>query len=226
MFLWNSDCTALVLQEDYCLEKFSVRPSSSEGSSVLECLPPDWGLNSWTFSRAGTEEAGWCLSSSEFLGSPHQDMSCFYLDRYRCAAGHQLMDRSSELILFTCYPSDFQRILMQKCFGEDREGYTFYNYENNCATTKWICVKIARAPRVHAWMLSPFSRVRLFLTLWTVAHQAHLSMGFPRQEYWHGWSCPPPGDLPDPGIELTPPELQGDSLSTEPPTKGHFWFLP
>ena len=51
-------------------------------------------------------------------------------------------------------------------------------------------------------MLSHFSHVRLFLTLWTVAHQAPLSMGFSRQEYWSGLPCPPPGDLPDPGIEL------------------------
>ena len=49
-------------------------------------------------------------------------------------------------------------------------------------------------------VLSHFSRVWLFATLWTVAHQAPLSMGFSRQEYWSGWPCPPPGDLPDPGI--------------------------
>ena len=41
-----------------------------------------------------------------------------------------------------------------------------------------------------------------FVTLWTVAHQAPLSMGFSSQEYWSGLPCPPPGDLPDPGIEL------------------------
>ena len=39
--------------------------------------------------------------------------------------------------------------------------------------------------------------------LWVVAHQAPLSMGVSRQEYWSGLSCPPPGDLPNPGIELT-----------------------
>ena len=39
------------------------------------------------------------------------------------------------------------------------------------------------------------------VTLWTVAHQAPLSLGFSRQEYWSGLPCPPPGDLPDPGIE-------------------------
>ena len=53
-------------------------------------------------------------------------------------------------------------------------------------------------------MLSRFSHVGLFVTPWTVAHQAPLSMGFSRQENWSGLSCPPPGDLPDPGIEPEP----------------------
>ena len=49
------------------------------------------------------------------------------------------------------------------------------------------------------------SRIRLFATLWTVARQAPLSMGFPRQEYWRGLPCPSPGDLPDSGIEPVSP---------------------
>ena len=59
---------------------------------------------------------------------------------------------------------------------------------------------------------SHFSYVRLFVILWTVACQAPLSMGFPRQEYWRELSCPPPGDLPDPGIKpefLMSPALAG-----------------
>jgi len=48
-------------------------------------------------------------------------------------------------------------------------------------------------------------------TLWTAAHQAPLSMGFSRQEYWSGLPRPPPGDLPDPGIELESPASQVDS---------------
>ena len=51
-------------------------------------------------------------------------------------------------------------------------------------------------------MLSHFSHVGLFTTLWAVAHQAPLSMGFSRQEYWSGLPCPPLGELPNPGIEL------------------------
>ena len=46
-----------------------------------------------------------------------------------------------------------------------------------------------------------FSRVQLFVTLWIVAHQAPLSMGFSRREYWSGLPFPPPGDLPHPGTE-------------------------
>ena len=63
------------------------------------------------------------------------------------------------------------------------------------------------------------SRVRLFATLWTVAHQAPLSMGFSRQEYWSGLPFPSPGDLPDPGIKPRSPALQADALTSEPPGK-------
>ena len=51
-----------------------------------------------------------------------------------------------------------------------------------------------------------------FATPWTVAHQAPLSMGFPRQEYWSGLPFPFPGDLPNPGIEPESPTWQVDSL--------------
>ena len=54
-------------------------------------------------------------------------------------------------------------------------------------------------------MLSHFSCVQLFVTPWTVAHQAPLSMGLSRQEYWSGSPCPPPGNLPDPEIEPDSP---------------------
>ena len=50
-------------------------------------------------------------------------------------------------------------------------------------------------------MLSCFSRVQLCVTLWTVAHQTLLSMGFSKQEYWSGLPCPLPEDFPNPGKE-------------------------
>ena len=52
-------------------------------------------------------------------------------------------------------------------------------------------------------MLSRVSHVQLFATLWTVARQVPLSMGFSRQDYWRGLPCPPPGDHLNPGIEPT-----------------------
>ena len=61
------------------------------------------------------------------------------------------------------------------------------------------------------------------MTPWTVAHQAPLSMGFSRLECWSGWPCPPPGDLPNPGMEPGSPTLQADSLPSEPPGKP--WLL-
>ena len=66
-------------------------------------------------------------------------------------------------------------------------------------------------------MLSYFNHVGLFATLWTLAHQAPLSMGFSRQEYWSGLQCLSPGDLPNPGIEpmfLMSPALAGRFFTT------------
>ena len=76
-----------------------------------------------------------------------------------------------------------------------------------CPSFDWSCV----------CDLSRFSCIWFFVTPWTVALQAPLSMGFPRQEYWSGLPCPPPGDLPDPGIKpmsLMPPALAGRFFST------------
>ena len=57
------------------------------------------------------------------------------------------------------------------------------------------------------------------MTPWVTAHQAPLSMGFSRQEYWSGLPFPSPGDLPDLGIEPRFPEVQVDSSLSEPPGK-------
>ena len=69
---------------------------------------------------------------------------------------------------------------------------------------------------------SLFSRVQLFVTPWTIAHQAPLSVEFSRQDYWSGLSCPPPWDLPDPGVKLASlmsPALAGSSLPLVSPRK-------
>ena len=84
-------------------------------------------------------------------------------------------------------------------------GRRFYSYPFH-----WVhCLKVE-----VKWL----SRVRL-CDPWTVAHQAPRSMGFSRQEYWSGLPFPPPGDLPDPGIEPRSPRLQPDALTSAPPGK-------
>ena len=72
---------------------------------------------------------------------------------------------------------------------------------------------------MHACVLRDFGCVGLCATPWTVAHQAPLFVRFSKQEDWSTLPCPPPGDLPDPGIEPKSPTLQADSLPAEPPGK-------
>ena len=63
--------------------------------------------------------------------------------------------------------------------------------------------------------------VRFFVTPWAIAHQAPLSLGFSRQEYWSGLPFPSPGDLPDSRVERWSPALGVDSLPSEPPGNAH-----
>ena len=72
-----------------------------------------------------------------------------------------------------------------------------------------------------------FSRVRLFATPWTVAHQAPLSMGFFTQEYWSRLLCPFLGDPPDPGVESVPlmsPALAGGFFTTNATWEAGIYF--
>ena len=89
---------------------------------------------------------------------------------------------------------------------------------------KWVRWPASSQIRKHVCMLSFFGCVQLFATLWTIAPQAPLSMGFSRQEYWSGLPCPPPGDLPDPGMEpksLSSLALAGGSSTTWEPLRKH-----
>ena len=79
---------------------------------------------------------------------------------------------------------------------------------------------------MHVCLLSCCSCAQLFATLWTVTHQATLSIGFSRLEYWRGLSFPSPGDLPNLGIEPRSPALQADSLPSKPPGKSKTGTVP
>ena len=84
---------------------------------------------------------------------------------------------------------------------------------------------------MHVCMLSCFSPIQLFETLWTRACQAPLSMEFSRKEYCSGLLCPPLGDLPDTGIEpvtlMSPTLARAGSLPLVPPErpKGKYRFI-
>ena len=69
------------------------------------------------------------------------------------------------------------------------------------------------------WKYQLLSHVQPFATLMNYRHQASLSMGFSRQEYWSGLPFPSSGDIPNPGIEPGSPALQADSLPFEPAGK-------
>ena len=75
-------------------------------------------------------------------------------------------------------------------------------------TLEWVAISFS-----SAWKL--LSHAQLFVTPWTTAHQAPLSMRFSRQGYWSGVPFPSPGDLPHPGIKPRSAALQADSLPTE-----------
>ena len=90
-----------------------------------------------------------------------------------------------------------------------KSSYTFVNSaELTNASSSW---PHSSPGNNHMCVLSCFSRVWLFVTPWTVACQAPLSMGFSRKEYWSGLPCPPPGDLPNLGIE--PRSLMSPALA-------------
>ena len=106
-------------------------------------------------------------------------------------------------IAFTPKPNTFQSIM---------SGWEFLSYFYLGIRSMLECV------------LSHFSRVRFFVTLWTVACKAPLSMRFPRQEYWSVLPCPSSGDRPDPGIE--PMSLESPALAGRLFTTSATWEVP
>ena len=96
-----------------------------------------------------------------------------------------------------------------------------YMYMHNwvCMTESLCCTQGASTNIVNQLCVrvESLSHVQVFETLGTITHQAPLSQGFSRQEYWCGLPCPPPGDLPDPGIKpasLMSPALTGGFFTT------------
>ena len=90
-------------------------------------------------------------------------------------------------------------------------------------TLEWVAISFSNAWKRKVKVKS-FSRVRLFETPWTAAHQASLPMGFSMQEYWNGLPCPPAGDLLDPGIK--PMSLISPALADRFFTTSTTWEAP
>ena len=83
--------------------------------------------------------------------------------------------------------------------------------------------KQPKCPLTEEWIKKMWC-IHIYVTPWTVAHQAPPSMGFSRQEYWSGLPFPSPGDLPEPGIKPRSPALQADVLTSEPPGKPYIYM--
>ena len=135
-------------------------------------------------------------------------------------------------------PPRFRYFVLQSIRNEPKGGYLL----NDCFPQNYVCLTVMPLWRwkceinkrpgqeiqgfitwefwdilILACMVNHFSPVQVFETLWTIVHQAPLSKGFSRQEYWSGLSCPPPGNLPKPGIKprsLTSPALAAGFFTT------------
>ena len=102
---------------------------------------------------------------------------------------------------------------------------TFLIWRSGVCVCVCVYVHIEQVNLAYVCMLSCFSHVWFFVTLWTVACQAPLSMGFSRRESWSGLPFPPPGDLPNPGIKpksLTPHALAGRFFTTSGTLEAQF----
>ena len=114
-----------------------------------------------------------------YLGGPRYPLSSLSLSFFPRASGHSYL------------PFSLGHLEQSTGFRTTALGISFHSQV--CLAS--FCV----------FMLSHFSHIWVFATPWPVAHQTPLSMEFSRQEYWSGLPCPPPGALPDPGMELVSP---------------------
>ena len=117
----------------------------------------------------------------------------------------------SRKIMFTC-----NWFSCKNDFLNAEKGISTKRYMNTPCKIPYITLVYVFTSCMHAQLLS---HVRLFATLWTAAHQAPLSMGFSRQEYWSGLQFSPPGYPPNSEIEPTPlasPVLTDKFFTTEP----------
>ena len=116
-------------------------------------------------------------------------------------------------------------IIYQACVSSHYRRFSspFYSWRTTCSGERYSLRPWNWA--LCACMLSLFSHVWLFVTLWTVTLQAPLSVRFSRQEYWSGLPCPSLGGLPHPGMEPTSPALAGGLFTTSATWGAWKWAL-
>ena len=117
--------------------------------------------------------------------------------------------------------STLKRLLVYLCQSSLSNGLPFYICSHSLSyllTLQFLSENVCFSSQ-HEVKVKSLSCVQLFVTPWTVAYQAPLSMGFSRRECWSGLPFPSPGHLPNPGIEPGSLTLQADALPSEPPGK-------
>ena len=165
--------------------------------------------------KSAFESADWVISSALPSVGRWGIIQCVGLNRTQAEKGKR---RRCLLFLPSCLSPALQLELTPISPLVLRPLDLDWNYTHiSPRTPAWRCQVMGQIPMSQffainlykyaslACMLSHYSHVWLFATAWTVAHQAPLSMGFSRQEYWSGLPRPPPGDLPNPGVEPKSP---------------------
>ena len=181
-------CEEEVMETDRNLPVSLVMCPCAPDVSILQRI---WSLKLHIFKNNRTHNCkpstAWCLSKSGYYIS-------YYLLR-------GLLQKPYEETMLS-YPV----WLLAEAFFKDRSSiFSFFTW----------CADYPQNETLHAHMhVRLLQSCQTLVTLWTVPHEAPLSMGFSRQEYWSGLLCPPPGDLPDWGIKPVSPVLQ-ESLPAE-----------
>ena len=165
------------------------------------CLLPRTNRSVCVIVRAciGPGEGRWCGEWAErFNGEGHQ----YLLNTHHVLCADRVLLHA---LFYLTLKSPTRNICYSPHLTDEETGWVCLNDSpkvsqpvkgNTCLTPKSMLFPLY----ICECVLSCFSCARLFATLWTVARQFPLSMGFPRREYWRGLPCPPPGDLPNLGI--------------------------
>ena len=185
---------------------------TATASNQLPCFyscPPPWNLHS-------TQNDSFRRFLASLLKTLQRLVKLSRI-RFLLAVTFPLFPHPLQPHLLPCWSSSWQthccRVLFYWPFLQPGGSSNSDIYVASFLTSFKTMLKSHFLIRVYcACMLSRLSLVWLFVTLWTLACQALLSMGFSRQEYWSGFPCPPPGDLSYPGTEpmfFTSPALAG-----------------